>query len=139
VIDSRVEAYKANFKAPGPIEIVVDLDWAPEVCGGIALEPENCEYREDCEVHTTIVFEDSLSNAEISGGGVAELTSIPGSTSFTVRPLSGDNIDIIINVRVNDTQSRCCRGYEIRLGAAYVGDDIETQTSGPTDTVLIPL
>ena len=137
VIDSRVEAYKVNFKASGPIEIVVELEWYPEICGGADVESENCQYREDCEVHSTVIFEDNLSNAEISGGGVSELSGIPGNKTFTVRPLSGDSIDIIMNVRVNDTQSQCCRGYEIRIGAAYIGTDAQSQQFSPTDVIVI--
>jgi hypothetical protein len=129
VIDSRVDIYKANFKSTGPIEIVVDLSWDPNVCGGVDQEPKNCQYRDDCAVHSTIVFEDNNNNAEISGGGVAELSSIPGSKTFAIKPLSGSNLDVVINIMINDTQSQCCRGYEIRLGAAYTGSDIKTQKS----------
>jgi len=137
VIDGRVEAYKVNFKAPGPIEVVVELAWEPVVCGGADVEIENCEYRENCEVHTTIVFEDNNSNAEISGGGLSELSAVPSNASFTITPLSGDNIDVVLNVMVNDTQSKCCRGYEIRIGAAYAGDDADTQQTGQTDVIVV--
>jgi len=137
VIDSRVDTYKVNFRAPGPIDIIVELDWDSIVCGGDDVERENCQYREDCAVHTTIVFEDNNLNAEISGGGVAELSSIPGSATFSIRPLSGNDIDIVINVMVNDTQSQCCRGYGIRIGAAYTGEDIQSQQTGDTDVQIV--
>jgi hypothetical protein len=137
VIDTRVETYKVNFKASGPIEVVVELMWEPIVCGGQDVEIENCQYRENCEVHTTIVFEDNIQNAEISGGGVSELSAIPSNTTFTITPLSGDDIDVILNVMVNDTQSQCCRGYEIRIGAVYAGQDASAPQSGQTDVIVV--
>jgi len=137
VIDTRVETYKVNFKASGPVEIVVELMWEPIVCGGQDVEIENCQYREDCEVHTTIIFEDNNSNATISGGGASELSAIPSNASFIVTPLSGTNIDVVLNVMVNDTQSQCCRGYEIRIGAVYIGDDITQAQVGQTDVIVV--
>jgi hypothetical protein len=134
VIDGRTDTYQVNFKAPGPIDIVVDLNWEPDVCGGEAVEQENCQYLPSCEVHSTIVFEDNNSNAEITGGGLAELTAIPGSTTFSVKPLSGTEIDVVMNVMINDTRSQCCRGYEMRIGAAY---SAAPAGAGQTDVVVV--
>jgi hypothetical protein len=80
------------------------------------------------------VFEDNNSNAEITGGGLAELTAIPGSTTFTITPLSGDEIDVVMNIMVNDTRSQCCRGYEVRIGAASSGSPSGV---GPTDVIVV--
>jgi hypothetical protein len=124
VIDGRTDTYKANFRSDGPIEIVISLDWKPEVCGGEAVEEENCQYRENCEVHTTVVFEDKNQNAEIDGGGVSELSTIPGTLTFNVRPLSGDEVDININIMINDTRSQCCRGYQMMMISQYKGTGV---------------
>jgi len=134
VIDGRTDTFKANFKASGQIDVSVNLEWNSAVCGG-EKEKENCQYQENCEVHTTIVFEDNNKNADISGGGVAELSTLPGSASFTVRPLAGSDIDVVINVMVNDTRSQCCRGYEIRLAAAYT--DADAFSGGTPDVEVV--
>ena len=135
VIDGRTDTYKINFKASGPIDIVIDLRWEPLLCGGAAVEEENCQYREKCEVHSTIIFEDNNSNAEITGGGAAELTAIPGNTAFAVKPIAGTGIDVVLNIMVNDTRSQCCRGYEIRIGAAFSGPS--DSGSGLTDVIVV--
>ena len=104
------------------------------MCGGEGEESKNCQYKEDCAVHTTIIFEDNNSNAEISGGGASELSTIPGSASFTIRPLSGSDTDVVLNIMVNDTQSQCCRGYEIRVGAVY---DTAVQAADVVDVQVV--
>jgi hypothetical protein len=134
VIDGRTDTYKVNFKASGNVDVVVQLDWEPNVCGGEGEENKNCQYKEDCAVHTTIIFEDNNSNAEISGGGASELSTVPGSASFTIRPLSGSDIDVVLNVMVNDTQSQCCRGYEIRVGAV---SDAAIQAADVVDVQVV--
>jgi hypothetical protein len=126
VVDGRTDTYKANIKSNGPVDITVQLDWKPELCGG-SKERDNCQYQDNCSVHSTIIFEDNNKNAEISGGGASELSSIPGNVTFMVKPLSGVDVDIVINVMINDTRSQCCRGYSIRVTSQYKGT-IETLT-----------
>lgn len=121
VIDGRTDTYRLNIKSDAKIEVSVTLNWKPEVCGGTDNEKKNCQFQDDCSVHTTIVFEDKNKNAEISGGGVDELSTIPGSKTFQIKPTTGDEVSVDINVMINDTRSQCCRGYEIRIGAIYYG------------------
>ena len=133
VIDGRTDTYKINFRASGSIEASVRLDWKPEVCGGTDKEQTNCQYIDECEVHTTIIFEDNNQNAEIDGGGASELTNVPGTASFNITPLSGTEIDVNMSIMVNDTRSQCCRGYEIRIGGQFT----ETPATQSTNDVQI--
>jgi len=126
VIDGRTDTYKINFKSSGSMQATISLDWKPEICGGKDKEEKNCQFIEECEVHTTVVFEDNNQNAEIDGGGASEITTLPGYATFNITPLSGTEVDVNMSIMVNDTRSQCCRGYSIRIGGSYTGTPVQS-------------
>lgn len=123
VIDGRTDTYKINIKASQYFKVNISLAWNSDVCGGDIVEQENCQYIEECEVHSTVIFEDNEGNAVISGGGMAELSEVPADTSFVINSAFGTDIDVLLNVMINDTRSQCCRGYTIRITATTDVDD----------------
>lgn len=136
VIDGSVDRFTSNILVSGPTKIVVNVDFAPEVCGGEVTESKNCGFREISDITTIASIKDSTGNAILNSSEVLASSSFPATLEFTLTTpeysgITGKSsieskIELIVDA--NATRMNICRGYAVTIAAVKV-----EKTVSPTD------
>lgn len=144
VLDGSPDRFTSTFLISGPTKIVVNVGFAPEVCGGSNTEKKNCGFREISEISTTASIKDLSGGASFTSSDVLASSTLPATLEFTATTPEYNSpkgklaveskIELIIDV--NTTKMNICRGYSITVAAMRIEPTFKQKDPKPKQIKL---